>query len=94
MAGLTKNILYESLRRFRSSVEQLKESLLEAEVTLRNRPLGYLEYDIQFPALIPNMLVLGTDMSLPEKIVDGDSDFNSPNPLRIMKNINRCKDAS
>ena len=40
------------------------------------------------------MLVLGTDMSLPEKIVDGDSNFNSPNPLRMMQNINRCKDAS
>ena len=40
------------------------------------------------------MLALGTDMSLPEKIVDGDSDFNSPNPLRMMKKINRWKDAS
>ena len=62
MVGLTKNVLYKALGRSRLPFEQLKEALLEAEVILNNRPLGYLEDDIQLPALTPNMLIHGTNI--------------------------------
>ena len=90
MAGLTKIILYKSLRRSRSSVEQLKESLLETEVIL-NHPLGYLEDGTQLPALTPIMLIHGTNISLPDEIVDDNPDFKSPTLPRMLKNLNCCK---
>ena len=93
MVGLTKNALYKSFGRSRLPFEQLKEAPLEAEVILNNRPLGYLEDDIQLPALTPNMLIHVTNISLPDEIVDDDSDFNSPTPPRMLKNLNCCKDA-
>ena len=77
MVGLTKNVLYKSLGRSTLPFEQLKEALLEAELVLNNRSLGYLEDDIQFPALTRNMLIHGSNISLPDEIMDNDPDFNS-----------------
>ena len=37
--------------------EELNEVLLDVEVTLNNRPLSYLEEDVQLPTLTPNSLL-------------------------------------
>ena len=87
MVGLTKNVLYKSLGRSTLPFEQLKEALLEAELILNNRSLGYLEDDIQFPALTPNMLIHGSNISLPDEIMDNDPDFNSPTTSRCWKTL-------
>ena len=57
MVGLTKNILLNSLRISRLPFDQLKETLVESEVTLNNHSLGYLEHDVKLSALTPNMLI-------------------------------------
>ncbi len=46
--------------------EELNEAILDIEVAMNNRPLCYLEEDVQFPTLTPNtMLFLYTNI-LPE----------------------------
>ena len=93
MVSLTKNILCKSFGTHRLPFEQLKKASLEAEVILKNHPLWHLEENIQFATLTPNMLIHGTNIFLPDEIVDNDPDFSCPIPLRMLKNFNCCKDA-
>ena len=93
LVGMTKAVLYKSFGKARLSFDQLKEIVLEAEVILNNRPLGYLEDDIQLPPLTPNMLIHGTNITLPEDIVDDDPEYGEPIPARLARHLQRCKDA-
>ena len=40
---------------------KLENVLLDVESTLNNRPLGYVEDDIDMPVLTPNTMILGQD---------------------------------
>ena len=40
---------------------ELEEILLDIEIILNNRPLAYIEEEIDYPILIPNSLILGRD---------------------------------
>ena len=46
--------------------EELNEVLLDVEVTLNNRPLSYLEEDVQLPTLTPISLLFLNSNILPE----------------------------
>ena len=46
--------------------EELTEVLLDIEVTLNNRPLCYLEEDVQLPTLRPNSFLFTNSNILPE----------------------------
>ena len=70
----------------------MRELLLEAEVILNNRPLGYLEDDIQLPPLTPNMLIHGTNVTIPEEILDDDPEYRQPLPARMARHLQKCKD--
>ena len=59
MVGLMKQCLYKTVGKANLSWQELEEVLLDVEITLNNRPLSYLEDDIQFPALTPNTLAFG-----------------------------------
>ena len=56
MVGLVKSVLYKSIGNGYLMKEELEAVLLDVEVTLNNRPLGYQEDDIQMPTLTPNSL--------------------------------------
>ena len=45
---------------------ELEEVLLDVEINMNNRPLTYIEEDIQYPILTSNNMILGRDT----KIVD------------------------
>ena len=47
---------------------ELEEVLLDVEINMNNRPLTYIEEDIQRPILTPNSMILGRDT----KMVDGN----------------------
>ena len=47
--GLVKNTLYKTVGKPELEWKELEEVLADIEATLNNRPLTYIEEDIQFP---------------------------------------------
>lgn len=54
------------LERINLHWSELEEVLLDVEINMNNRPLTYIEEDIQYPILTSNNMILGRDT----KIVD------------------------
>ena len=90
MVGLAKQYLYKTTRRANLSKKEFEEIVVDIEVTLNNRPLMYVEEDIQMPVLTPNTLLYGQPLLVPEE--DLDEDF--PEMKRRQRNLNKCKDAA
>ena len=67
---------------------ELEEVILDVEVALSNRPLSYVEDDLQFPVLPPNVMMFGKDnlspTEHPNQIVDRDL-------RKRAKYLERCK---
>ena len=57
MVGLMKNALHKTVRNGLLSWKELEEVLLDIDVCLNDRPLSYVENDLQFPILTPNTLM-------------------------------------
>ena len=57
---------------------------------LNNRPLIYTEDDIQIPVLIPNTLLYGQPIMIPEDRKDEDI----PEIKRRQRYISKCKEAT
>ena len=53
LIGLTKQSLFKSLGKTSLSWNELESVLLDVEVNLNNRPLSYIEDNIQYPILTP-----------------------------------------
>ena len=67
LIGMIKQALYKSLGRTSLRWSELEDVLLDVEINMNNRPLTYIEEDIQRPILTPNSMILGRDT----KMVDG-----------------------
>ena len=75
IVGLMKQCLYKTVGKANLSWQELEEVLLDIEITLNNRPLNYLDDDIQFPILTPNTLAFREEtLNLEEDIsmLEGD----------------------
>jgi hypothetical protein len=72
------------------SLKELRDVILDVEVTLNNRPLSYVEDDIQFPILTPNSLLYGRSNVLPEL---EPHQVESKDLRKRAKHLRRCKDA-
>jgi hypothetical protein len=57
MVGLMKVALRKAIGRANLTFDQLNEVLMDVEVQLNNRPLGYMEDDIESSPLTPNTLI-------------------------------------
>ena len=90
MVELVKQYLYKTTRRANLSKKGFEEIVVDIEVTLNNRPLMYVEEDIQMPELTPNTLLYGQPLLVPEE--DLDEDF--PEMKRRQRYLNKCKDAA
>jgi hypothetical protein len=66
LIGLMKSAFYKVIGQGLLSWAELTEVLLDVEVTLNNRPLTYMEEDIQLPPLTPNLLLFLNTNILPE----------------------------
>ena len=55
--GLVKQALYKVIGRAVPTWKELTEVMLDIEIALNNRPLSYVEDDIQLQTLTPNVLV-------------------------------------
>ena len=93
MVGLTKRVLHKMLGRARLKFDVLKEVLLDVEVVLNNRPLGYIEEDVQLPILTPNMIIHGVGITIPDESIYDDPDINEPLTSRLAKKLRRCRDS-
>ena len=90
MVELVKQYLYKTTRRANLSKKEFEEIVMDIEATLNNRPLMYVEEDIQMPVLTPNTLLYGQPLLVPEE--DLDEDF--PEMKRRQRYLNKCKDAA
>ena len=87
MVRLMKQCLYKSVGKANLKWNKLEEILLDIENTLNNRPLCYLENDIQFPIVAPNTLVCRENMY---NLGDGIESVNGDLRKRA-KYIRKCK---
>ena len=92
LIGLTKQSLFKSLGKTSLSWNELESVLLDVEVNLNSQPLTYIEDDIQYPILTPNIMVLGLDTVMLEEDLEEEDDKNSWK--KRQKYIVRCKDAA
>ena len=51
--SLVKRALFKSIGRANLRWGELEEVILDVEIAVNNRPLGYVEDDVQFPNLTP-----------------------------------------
>ena len=65
--GFVKQCLYKITGRANLNQKEFEEIVLDIEVALNNRPLMYVEEDIQMPMLTPNTLLYGHPLLLPEE---------------------------
>lgn len=66
MIGLVKGALNKTIGNGCLAWKELEEVLLDVEITLNNRPLGYVEDNIQLPVLTPNSMLYLNSNTLPE----------------------------
>ena len=59
MVGIVKQAFNRSVGNGTLTWAELQDVLLDVEVALNNRPLSYVEEDVQLPLLTPNMLQFG-----------------------------------
>ena len=91
LIGVIKQTLYKSLGRTNLRWSELEEVLLDVEINLNNKPLTYIEEDIQYPILTTNSMILGREI----KMVEGNMVEDKEEGLswrKRQKNVKRCKD--
>ena len=90
MVDLVKNSLYKTIGKSTLSWIELEEVLLDIENTLNNRPLMYVEDDVEYPVLTPNVLIMGQNLSLP----DQNLERKNKDLRKRFKYIRKCKEAA
>ena len=84
-----KQSLYKVIGKASLTWCELKNVLLDVEVTLNNRLLSYVEEDVQMPILSPNSFTYCQSNNLPEEAVD---DVEHSDLRKKERHLNRCKD--
>ena len=62
---------------------------MDSEIALNNRPLSYVEDDIQLPILTPNVMMFGQPNLIPEESLDS---ITEKDLRKRAKYLRRCKD--
>ena len=89
MVGLVKRALHKTIGNGFLTWSELEEVLLDVEVALNNRPLNYVEEDVQLPLLTPNSLLFGRPNTLPEQ---DHHQIELRDLRKRAKYLQRCKD--
>ena len=72
MIGLTEQMLYKSLVNAHLTISELEGIALNIEININNRPLMYVDNDIELPILTPNSLIYGHSIRVQENGFDDD----------------------
>ena len=74
MVGLIKMTMYKIVGKSKLKRKELEKLFTDTETLLNNRLLAYIEDDVQFPVLNPDLLVLGhTPVILNEDLTDTEN---------------------
>lgn len=63
---MMKTIFYKTVGGGRLTWEELSEVLIDTEISMNNRPLCYVEDDVQLPLLTPNSILFLNANYMPE----------------------------
>ena len=66
LIGLFKRAFYKTMGNGVITFEELEDVLLDVKVALNNRPLSYLEDDVELPLLTPNSMFSINPVQVPE----------------------------
>ena len=69
---------------------EVQEVMLDIEINMNNRPLTYLDNDIEQPILTLNVLLHGQIINVP----DIQLEENNPDIRKRQRYISRCKQAA
>ena len=84
---VVKRTLYKSIGRASLTWNEFEEVLLEVEVALNDRPLSYVEDDVQLPVLTPCAMMFGQPRLVQEESTEeGDADLR-----KRVKYLRRCR---
>ena len=87
--GIAKGAMYKVLGRANMKFNELKEILLDVEMTMNNRPLSYVEDDLQLPVLTQNMMLISDRNVLLEANVH---EIKERDLRTRAKYLNKCRD--
>ena len=90
LIGLFKRSFYKQIGGGKLTFEELVDVVLDVEVALNNRPLSYIEDDVQLPVLTPNAMLNINPGQIPELEAHhlGETDLQ-----RRAKLLKKCKEA-
>ena len=88
MVGLVKQALYKVVGNAKLRWDELQDVLLDVELSLNNRPLSYVEDDVEMPILTPNIMMFGQHNCVPEEDVNDVSDADLRKRARYLRD---CK---
>ncbi len=89
LIGLFKNAFHKTVGNRTLRWTELEEVVIDVEVSLNNRPLSYVEDDLQLPLLTPNSMLTINPNHLPElKAHHEEADLR-----KRAKYIKKCKEA-
>ena len=88
MVGLTKQALFKVIGKTTLTWNELVDVLLDVELKLNNRPLSYVEDDVQMPILTPNVMLFGQTNYPPGHDIDEIEDRDLRKRARY---LNECK---
>ena len=89
LVGVVKQAFYKAIGRASLSFDELEEVILDVEVAVNNRPLSYVEDDVERPVLTPVAMMQVQPNLVPE--VDADSVENADLRKRA-RYLRNCKD--
>ena len=88
LIGIMKQSIYKTIGRATLYLDEMEELLLDVEIAVNNRPLSYVEEDVQLPLLTPNLMMYGQSNILPETVV---ADIEDTELRKRAKHLRRCK---
>ena len=89
LIGVMKQALYKSIGHGNLRWKELEEVLLDVETTVNNRPLSYVEDDVQMPVLTPNSMQFGQPNTIQE---EEEAEIENVDLRKRAKYLRRCKD--
>ena len=90
LIGLFKRAFYKTIGNGMLTLEELEDVVLDVEVALNNRPLTYLEDDVQLPVLTPCSMLNINPSVLPEVDVQELEDGDLRKRARFLR---KCKES-
>ena len=90
LIDLVKQAFYKVVGRSSLTWEELKDVILDVEISLNNRPLTYVEDDSEVSVLTPNAMIIGQVSNL---AVEDEGSSEEEEMRKRARHILKCKQA-